>query len=145
MWDEPLCYFWSAMAFASELSHGCRFCPVSCLLLIMNTRGAMDRRWSVLRTYQSPQFGTHVISGLTDTFIHQRVKVYHLHVFYLAKVESGLTHRFLRSAAATHTEAHTLSEREVRFRYRVSDNVSTDGYIHTHKVMLKYPFWQVFW
>ncbi len=112
---------------------------------IMNTRGAMDRRWSVLRTDQSPQFGTHVISGLTDTFIHHRVKVYHLHVFCLAKVESGLTHRFLRSAAAANTEAHTLREREVWFRYRVSDNVSTDGYIHTHKVMLKYLFWQVFW
>ncbi len=28
MWDEPVCYFWSAVAFAWELSHGCRFCPV---------------------------------------------------------------------------------------------------------------------
>ncbi len=33
MWDEPLCSFWSAVAFALELSHGCRFCPVSYLLL----------------------------------------------------------------------------------------------------------------
>ncbi len=27
MWDEPLCSFWSAVAFALELSHGCRFLP----------------------------------------------------------------------------------------------------------------------
>ncbi len=27
MWDEPLCYFWSAVAFSLELSHGCRFLP----------------------------------------------------------------------------------------------------------------------
>ncbi len=33
MWDKPLCSFWSAMAFALELSHGCHFCPVSFLLL----------------------------------------------------------------------------------------------------------------
>ncbi len=33
MWDEPLCSFWSAVDFALELSHGCRFCPVSFLLL----------------------------------------------------------------------------------------------------------------
>ncbi len=33
MWDEPLCYFWSAVAFALGLSHGCCFCPVSFLLL----------------------------------------------------------------------------------------------------------------
>ncbi len=33
MWDEPLCSFWSAVAFALELSHGCCFCPVSFLLL----------------------------------------------------------------------------------------------------------------
>ncbi len=32
MWDEPLSSFWSAMAFALELSHGCCFCPVSFLL-----------------------------------------------------------------------------------------------------------------
>ncbi len=31
--DEPLCYFCSVVAFALELSHGCRFCPVSFLLL----------------------------------------------------------------------------------------------------------------
>ncbi len=28
MWDEPFCSFWSAVAFALELSHGCCFCPV---------------------------------------------------------------------------------------------------------------------
>ncbi len=104
----------------------------------MDNRGATDRRWSVIRTDQSPRFGTHVIRGLTDKFNHHRVKVYHLHVL-----------RFLRSAAAAHTEARTRWEREWEreawFRYRVSDNASTDGYIHTHKVMLKYPFWQVFW
>ncbi len=33
MRDEPLCSFWSAVAFALELSHECRFCPVSFLLL----------------------------------------------------------------------------------------------------------------
>ncbi len=33
MWDEPLCSFWSAVAFALELSRGCCFCPVSFLLL----------------------------------------------------------------------------------------------------------------
>ncbi len=33
MWDELLCSFWSAVAFALELCHGCRFCPVSFLLL----------------------------------------------------------------------------------------------------------------
>ncbi len=33
MWDEPLCSFWSAVAFALELSHECHFCPVSFLLL----------------------------------------------------------------------------------------------------------------
>ncbi len=27
MWDKPLCSFWSAMAFALEHSHGCRFFP----------------------------------------------------------------------------------------------------------------------
>ncbi len=32
-WDEPLCSFWSAMAFALEPSNGCSFCPVSFLLL----------------------------------------------------------------------------------------------------------------
>uniref|UniRef100_A0A672LZE6 TNF superfamily member 13 n=1 Tax=Sinocyclocheilus grahami TaxID=75366 RepID=A0A672LZE6_SINGR len=32
MRDEPLCSFWSAVAFDLELSHGCRFCPVSFLL-----------------------------------------------------------------------------------------------------------------
>ncbi len=102
------------------------------------SRGATDRRWSVIRTDQSPRFGTHVIRGLTDKFNHHRVKVYHLQVL-----------RFLRSAAAAHTEARTRRERawerEAWFRYRVSDNASTDGYKHTHKVMLKYPFWQVFW
>ncbi len=107
----------------------------------MNTvviRGATDRRWSVIRTDQSPRFGTHVIRGLTDKFNHHRVKVYHLHAL-----------RFLRSATAAHAEARTRRERawerEAWFRYRVSDNASTDGWIHTHKVMLKYPFWQVFW
>ncbi len=39
--------------------------------------GATDHRWSVIRTDQSPRFGTHVIRGLTDKF--NRVKVYHLH------------------------------------------------------------------
>ncbi len=29
MWDALFCSFWSAVAFALELSHGCRFCPVS--------------------------------------------------------------------------------------------------------------------
>ncbi len=33
MWGEPLYSFWSAVAFALELSHGWRFCPVSFLLL----------------------------------------------------------------------------------------------------------------
>ncbi len=33
MWDEPLCSFWSAMAFALELSHRHRFYRVSFLLL----------------------------------------------------------------------------------------------------------------
>ncbi len=47
-----------------------------------------------------PRFGTHVIRGLTVKFNHNRVKVYHLHVFCLAKVESGLVHCFLYSAAA---------------------------------------------
>ncbi len=90
----------------------------------LRTRGATDRRWSVIRTDQSPRFGTHVIRGLTDKFNHHRVKVYHLHVL-----------RFLRSAAAAHAEARTCRERawerEAWFRYRVSDNASTDGYIHT--------------
>ncbi len=113
--------------------------PTNGLIIFMvSARGATDRRWSVIRTDQSPRFGTHVIRGLTDKFNHHRVKVYLLHVL-----------RFLRSAAAAHTEARTRREREwereVWFRYRVSDNASTDGYIHTHKVMLKYPFWQVFW
>ncbi len=35
MWDEPLCSFWSEVAFALELSRGWRFCPVS--FLFMNT------------------------------------------------------------------------------------------------------------
>ncbi len=33
MWDEALCYFWSAVAFVLELSHGCCFCPVSFLIV----------------------------------------------------------------------------------------------------------------
>ncbi len=42
MWDEPLCSFWLAMAFAMELSHGCRFCPWSLSYYwIMNT----DLNW----------------------------------------------------------------------------------------------------
>ncbi len=69
----------------------------------------------------------HVIRGLTDKFNHHRVKVYHLHTFCLAKVELGLAHHFLRSAAATHTEARTRREIE----RRDSDNASTD----THKVV----------
>ncbi len=32
MRDEPLCSFWSAVAFALEISHGRRFCPVYFLL-----------------------------------------------------------------------------------------------------------------
>ncbi len=31
--EMTLCFFWSAMASALELSHGCRFFPVSFLLL----------------------------------------------------------------------------------------------------------------
>ncbi len=71
----------------------------------------------------------HVIRGLTDKFNHHRVKVYHLHTFCLAKVELGLAHHFLRSAA--HTEARTCREIE----RRDSDNASTDGKKHTHKVV----------
>ncbi len=122
-------YFWIIVMFLSA---------VWTLILTAPIRGATDRRWSVIRTDQSPRFGTHVIRGLTDKFNHHRVKVYHLHAL-----------SFLRSAAAAHAEARTRRERawerEAWFRYRVSDNASTDGYIHTHKVMLKYPFWQVFW
>ncbi len=33
MRDEPLFSFWSAVAFALNVSHGCCFCPVSFLLL----------------------------------------------------------------------------------------------------------------
>ncbi len=39
--------------------------------------------------------------------------------------------KFLCSAVAAHTEARTCREREARFRYRFSDNSSTDGYTHT--------------
>ncbi len=39
MWGEPLCYFWSEVAFV--FSHGCRFCPASFLCWIMNT----DLNW----------------------------------------------------------------------------------------------------
>ncbi len=77
---------------------------------------------------QPSWLGTHVIQGLTDKFNHHRVKV-----------ELGLAHHFLRSAAAAHTEARTRREIEKRD----SDTASTDGNIHTK--LLRYPFWQVFW
>ncbi len=72
----------------------------------------------MIHTDQSPRLGTHVIQGLTDKFNHHRVKV-----------ELGLTHHFLRSAAAAHTEACTRRETE----RRDSDTASTDG--NTHKVV----------
>ncbi len=62
----------------------------------------------MIRTDQSPRFGTHVIRRLTVKFNHHRV--YNLHMFCLAKVESGLANRFLCSS--THTEACTRRERE---------------------------------
>ncbi len=78
----------------------------------------------------------HVIRRLTDKFNHSRVKVYHLHSFCLAKVELGLAHHFLHSAAAAHTEART--RREIERERRDSDTASTDGNIHTK--LLRYPF-----
>ncbi len=95
--------------------------------LNMSSRGATDHRWSVIRTDQSPRFGTHVIRGLTDKFNHHRVKVYHLHAL-----------RFLRSAAAAHTEARTHAEREREKEKRDLDTAfqttpqRIDTYIHTH-------------
>ncbi len=90
----------------------------------MKIRGATDRRWSVIRTVQSPRFGTRVICELTVKFNHHIVKVYQLHVFCLAnwpiqtisdhsdEVESGLAHRFLCSAAAARTRRERERERE---------------------------------
>ncbi len=41
MWNEPLCSFWSAVAFALELSHGCLFAQSLSYCWIMNT----DLNW----------------------------------------------------------------------------------------------------
>ncbi len=82
----------------------------------------------MIRTDQSPRLGTHVIRGLTDKFNHHRVKVYHLHTFRGSRsvfCAQPLPHTLKRA----HTERE--SEREARFRYRVSHNASTDGCIHT--------------
>jgi len=79
----------------------------------------------MIRTDQSPRFGTHVIPGLTDKFNHHRVKVYHLHEF-----------RDLRSVFCAlplpHTlkRAHAERERE-RARHDSDTAFQTDGYIHT--------------
>ncbi len=100
------------------------------------SRVVVQRIIDHLRKDQSPRFGTHVIHRLTVKFNHHRVKVYHLHVFCLAKVESRLVHRFLCSAAVAHTEACTdKRERESergtiqirRFRQRLNGRI----YIHT--------------
>jgi len=37
MWDKPLFPFWSAVALALELPHGCRFCPFFFLFLIVES------------------------------------------------------------------------------------------------------------
>ncbi len=83
----------------------------------------------MIRTDQSPRFGTHVIRGLTDKFNHHRVKVSHLYVFRDSRsvfCALPLPHTLKRA----HAERERESERGARFRYRVSDNASTDRYIH---------------
>ncbi len=60
-----------------------------------------------------------VIRGLTDKFNHYRVKEYNLHAF-----------RDPHSVFCALMHAYAERESEARFRYRVSDNASTDGYTH---------------
>ncbi len=80
----------------------------------------------MIRTDQSPRFGTHVIRGLTDKFNHHRVKVYHLHEF-----------RDLRSVFCALPLPHTLKRAHAeRERERGTIQIPlfrrTDTY--THKV-----------
>ncbi len=42
MWDEPLCYLWSAVAFALEFSHGCRFSPSLFLIVELWTQTLIE-------------------------------------------------------------------------------------------------------
>ncbi len=83
----------------------------------------------MIRTDQSARFGSHVIRGLTEKFNHQRVKVYHLHVFQDS--------RYI---------FYTQPQRE-RGVIQISEAFQTtpqwtDKYTNTPKVILKYPFWQ---
>ncbi len=89
----------------------------------------------MIRMDQSPRFGTHVIRGLTDKF--NRVKVYHLHA--LRFCAQPLPHTLKRAHAEREREKE---RRELDTAFQTTPQ-RMDTY--TQKVMLKYPFWQVFW
>ncbi len=71
------------------------------------------------------RFGTHVIRGF-----------YVYHLFYASK-QFQTVHVKQTSNRDSRVVFSANAEREVRFRQCQP--------IHTHKAMLKYPFWQVFW
>ncbi len=101
----------------------------------LSNRGATDRRWSVIRTDQSPRFGTHVIRGLTDKFNHHRVKVYHLHVLRFHTLKRA--HAEARTRWSAHTLKHAHAEREREKERRDLDTAfqttpqRMDTYTHT--------------
>ncbi len=83
--------------------------------------GATDHRWSVIRTDQSPRFGTHVIRGLTDKF--NRVKVYHLHALRFCAQPLPRTLKRAHAEREREKEKHDL---DTAFQTRLN------GWIHTH-------------
>ncbi len=98
-------------------------------------------RWSVIRTDQTPRFGTHVIRGLTVKFNHHRVKVYNLHVFCLANlpIQTILNHSYKRERALfffyrcrTHPKRpHAERERGAIHTDWFLFHFSLNGHIHT--------------
>ncbi len=68
MWDEPL-FFWSAVAFALELSRGCRFCPVSLIieswtLTLIEASEACSSLDVVLGSFMTSWMSRHCALGL---------------------------------------------------------------------------------
>ncbi len=69
----------------------------------------------MIRTDQTPRFGTHVIHGLTVKLNHHRVKLYHLQAFYLASFPIQAKEKMLflplphTPEVRTHRERYTQS------------------------------------
>ncbi len=78
----------------------------------------------MIRTDQSPRFGTHVIRGLTDKF--NRVKVYHLHALRFCAQPLPRTLKRAHAEREREKEKHDLDTAFQTTPQRM------DTYTHTH-------------